>query len=334
MAGGKRDLSRLGAIWNAFRARDIEHFPRLTACGGVVTLKSEDVLKEIAAATKNLIDARAENATDGGEGSRVAPPSEIMKAALERGRESLDEVKGLTEYQDQKATRLLIITTFLSALSGALFGRFNQVYPLPDLLNISDWRTLLVVASYLAFSLFLLSAVGGALVIFHATRTRFKFPEPDPSNPERELAAPKSHLFFPAIISVRPSAWAESFLGQAPSSDSLQPRHDLSMRYLRNYIGESYLVAAKVADKVRYLEPAQDILAFALRSLLVWLILIGLVNVLVAPTPHPDPSAPLVDKAPSTAHGKDDIEEQPTLPSKAPNDGGSADPVIENEETR
>ncbi|RWX62122.1 hypothetical protein EN780_27530 [Mesorhizobium sp. M4B.F.Ca.ET.089.01.1.1] len=257
-----------------------------------------------------------------------------MKSALERGRESLDEVRGLTEYQDQKATRLLIITTFLSALSGALFGRFNQAYPLPDLSlqTILDWRTLLIAASYLAFSLFLLSAVGGALVIFHATRTRFKFPDPDPSNPKRELAEPKSHLFFPAIISVRPSAWAESFVAKAPSSDSLQPRDDLSIRYLRNYIGESYLIAAKVADKVRYLEPAQDILAFALRSLFFWLILLGLVNVFVAPAPRPDTAASVVDNVPSTTPDKHETEEQSAPPFQVPDRNGSTDPVVENED--
>ena len=177
----KQDLSWSEAIWNAFWAREIEYFPRLSAHGTVVTLNSEEILEEISANTAHLLEYKEGNEIKGRVPHTPSLTNDFVKAALERGRESLDEVKSLTEYQDQKATRLLIVASFLSALSGLLFGRFIQEYPVPVSLAISDWQGLLVAVSYLVFFLFVLSAVSGALVIFHATRMRFKFPQPDPS---------------------------------------------------------------------------------------------------------------------------------------------------------
>lgn len=308
----KRDLSWSGAIWNAFWGRDIEYFPRLSANGTVISLKSEDVLREISDRTALLLESRDGNGIESG----------YIKTALEHGRESLDEVKSLTEYQDQKATRLLVVTSFLSALSGVLFARFAQEYPVPDSLTKWDLQTLLVAASYFTFFLFVLSAVSGALVIFHATRTRFKFPQPDPNEPERELKAPKSHLFFPAIIAVRPSAWAESFVGQRGTSNDTTHQTNLSVNYLRNYIGESYLVAAKAADKIRYLEPAQDILAFALRSLLIWLMLFGAVSVFVEPTPRSEARMAPIEQAPVPRQVPDHSnEESAPLPQDTGQEG-------------
>jgi hypothetical protein len=52
-----------------------------------------------------------------------------LDSALDRARETLDEVKELTDYQDSKATRLLTIVTFLSALAGVLFARLVESYP-------------------------------------------------------------------------------------------------------------------------------------------------------------------------------------------------------------
>ncbi len=259
-------------------------------------------------------------------------PSDYMKTALEHGRESLDEVKSLTEYQDQKATRLLVVTSFLSALSGVLFARFAQEYPVPDSLTNWNLQTLLVAASYFTFFLFVLSAVSGALVIFHATRTRFKFPQPDPTEPERELKAPKSHLFFPAIIAVRPSAWAESFVGQRGTSNDTTHQPNLSVNYLRNYIGESYLVAAKAADKIRYLEPAQDILAFALRSLLIWLMLFGAVSVFVEPTPRSDARMAPIEQAPAPQQVPDPSNEQSAPLPQDTGQGGERERTEEKED--
>ncbi|RWO76065.1 MAG: hypothetical protein EOS18_26840 [Mesorhizobium sp.] len=325
MAKNGESLSSWRAVWNAFWSTDIEHFPRLTESRSTVSLTSEQILMEIAAETEKLIDTTSGSEIDKSS-SGIQPPSEILKAALQRGRESLDEVKDLTEYQDQKAFRLLIIATFLSALSGVLFARFNEAYPLPSMNMLLSYKGFLIGLTYLVFAIFLVSAVSGALVIFHATRTRFKFPTTDPNNLQRELAEPKSHLFFPAIIAVRPSAWAASFVTAAPTSDSVHLRPDLSIRYLRNYLGESYLVAAKVADKVRYLEPAQNTLAFGLRCLLVWLALLGLVNILVGPTPM-EKSAQVVENVHPTGTGAEAVEPKPDSTNRSNEDPSATKPI-------
>ncbi len=47
---------------------------------------------------------------------------------------------------------------------------------------------------------------------------------------------------------------------------------------------ESYLVAAKVADKLRYLNPAQKILYSTVKLLLVWVLVVGIISLSVPTT--------------------------------------------------
>ena len=199
--------------------------------------------------------------------------------ALALARKSLDEVKGQTEYQDQKATRLLTITTFLSALSGALFVRFNDSYPLGSISSLPLWSRLVIIAGYMLFGLFIISAISGALVTFHATRTRFKYPEEESITSQEK--DPRSHLFFSVLLRVRPRAWARSFVKDVEGATATI-RSDLRQRYLQNLVTETYLVAAKTADKLRYLQPAQSLLATSLRCLFAWLILLGVIGASVS----------------------------------------------------
>jgi hypothetical protein len=78
----------------------------------------------------------------------------------------------------------------------------------------------------------------------------------------------RSFLFYKEIIQVTPENWVRSFL---PKETREEIRKDLALEYFKNHIVESYLIAAKVADKLRYLMPAQDILSVSIRILLVWL---------------------------------------------------------------
>ena len=64
-------------------------------------------------------------------------------------------------------------------------------------------------------------------------------------------------------------------------------RDDLRQRYFRHLVSETYLVAAKTADKLRYLEPAQSLLAISLRVLFLWLLLLAPVSILVPLTKPP-----------------------------------------------
>ena len=93
----EKELGRLSAVWNAFWGRDISHYPRFVGVAGKEQrITDEDVIQRIA--------------------SRLGKLKEEQRAEIDffltRGRESLDEVKGLTEYEDQKATRNLTIITF------------------------------------------------------------------------------------------------------------------------------------------------------------------------------------------------------------------------------
>lgn len=212
---------------------------------------------------------------------KMTAPELSLDDAIDLAKTSLTEVKAQTEYQDQKATRLLTVTTFLSALSGALFASFSASYPLAlaDRLD-TGWR-LVLIGAYLTFVLFVLAAVAGALVTFHATRTRFKYSKE--ATAKRQAGPTRSFLFFREMIGVSPEGWAKSFVEVGQGGPVLRPQ--LKEEYFKNYVMESYLVAAKTADKLRYLGPAQSLLAWALRCLLLFVILITLIQAYVAKQP-------------------------------------------------
>jgi ABC-type Fe3+ transport system permease subunit len=210
--------------------------------------------------------------------------------AVGLARQSLDEVKAQTEYQDQKAGRLLTVSTILSAIAGLLFQRFNDAYPVQGTLDALRWSGVLVAAAYLAFAAFVFAVLCGALVTFHATRTRFKYEETE--KPAADSGNPKSRLFYNPILGVRPRAWARAFVRTGPSGikGALTVNPALQRQYFADLVSETYLVAAKTADKIRYLEEAQRLFAWALRCLLVWLLLLALVSIFVRST-RPDVKA-------------------------------------------
>src|SRR3546814_862001 len=77
---------------------------------------------------------------------------------------------------DLKATRLLTIITFLSALSSILFARFVASHPLHANFaqsSVGDYSLLLVVVTYSLFGIFAFLAISGALIVFHATPPSF-----------------------------------------------------------------------------------------------------------------------------------------------------------------
>ncbi|MBO6947184.1 MAG: hypothetical protein JJ855_04310 [Rhodospirillales bacterium] len=212
-----------------------------------------------------------------------------VRFLIERGRESLDEVKELTEYEDQKAIRNLTVVTFLSALTGVLFSDFSDAFPLNAYWSsdYSHFEKGLVFANYFLFSTFIICAISGALVVFHATRIRFKYPElRDNLNKEGRSQKTKSYLFFPEIVSVEPENWAASFFehfqGNAQRPNGGIER--LGLEYVKNYIVESYLVAAKVSDKLNALRPGQTLLNVSIKILFFWAIVFILGSVFLAET--------------------------------------------------
>jgi len=213
------------------------------------------------------------------------PENNKLDDAIDLAKASLAEVKAQTEYQDGKATRLLTITTFLTALAGAFFTSFASDYPLRTLTDQSGWIYGMVLSTHLAFLAFVLFALAGALVTFHATRTRFKYPAL--ATVGSQVGPAKSFLFFREIIGVTPTGWANSFVTVAQSADGkpvAKLRSDLKIEYLKNYVTEGYLIAAKTTDKLRYLQPAQSLLASSLRCLLIYVVLLSVTYSTIQPT--------------------------------------------------
>lgn len=263
----------------------IEHYPELQRGGKLANLSNDDLVRELLRATEHFALIKPAD-TD------ALPIDDAIKLALA----SLEESKKQTEYQDNKASRLLTVTSFVSALSGVLLATFADRYPLDQLTvqaNPSHW---LLIAGYVAFLLFTLIALCGALVTFHATRTRFKYTPDKPI--EDETSAAKSMLFYKGIAGTGPIGWADSYVtaqrqasvaGQSAVVTAAAIRDDLKVIYFRHYVIEAYLVAAKTADKLRYLAPAQALLAWALRLLIGFVILFAL-SVAYVPKTKPAPA--------------------------------------------
>lgn len=122
----------------------------------------------------------------------------------------------------------------------------------------------------------------------HATRTRFKYP-PYQTTEDQEND-PESLLFYGGLIRSRPRAWIKGWVmagANGDPGDKPKLRDDLRQRYFRHLLSETYLVAAKTADKLRYLEPAQSLLAISLRFLFLRLLFLAPIDIFVPSTKPP-----------------------------------------------
>lgn len=245
------------ACWHALIGKKTSYYPR-NASGG--SLNPGEVFSFV---NSVILNPGAVN---------LAPHVELAKSSLE-------EVKDLTSYQDQKISRLLTIIAFLTAAAGVVMSKFISMYPMFEIFDrhLKCLELFLVGGVYIIFAFFLLLVGMGALVAFHAARTRFVWEDPAVAS----ASQPKSYLFFRGIIQSTPEYWARSFSDS--SGNAIVPEDELRLRYLRNYVAETYLVAAKVGDKVRYLEPAQTLLSSAIRLLLLFLVFIIISSALVRP---------------------------------------------------
>src|SRR3546814_780500 len=150
----------MGAFVGAFLGRKLAHYPRFPDADGNWRQVTDSEM--VARVSSGL--------------SQLSHDDSRLHDAVKAGRETLDEVKSLTEYQDQKATRLLTIITFLSALSSILFARFVASHPLHANFaqsSVGDYSLLLVVVTYSLFGIFAFLAISGALIVFHATPPSF-----------------------------------------------------------------------------------------------------------------------------------------------------------------
>lgn len=272
-----KKLGCFRAVFEAFLDRPINYFPRVDDRRSeklrLRSLKDKEAIQTILSEIQHL-----------------KPEDSGLDDALKLARESLEEVTAQTAYQDGKATRLLTILTFISAFSGLAFNRLADNYPL-SMVGSSDWQEItasgLIIASYVLFAYFALLAIMGALVTFHAIRSRFRYPKP-----ALDVQRIESFLFWIPISRTQPSVWAKGFLD---TNDPSKISSTLKLKYLQNYIVETYLIGAKVADKVRFLEPAQRLQSSAIKVLLYWIIAITLLFAMVPPMKKEPNSVKLIE---------------------------------------
>jgi len=179
---------------------------------------------------------------------------------LAQAKASYEEVKAATEYQDQKTARLLTIMAFLTAAAGTVFAKMIDKFPLQPISELT-WQAIIVPVFYIVFVLFFLMVVTGALISFYAMQTRFV------TTKEAEVVTDKmrSFFFFKQIASTEPAVWARSFCAIPKDLVTLAVKH---------YVVETYLIAFKASDKVRYLHPAQKLLQNAIKVLIAWTIIL------------------------------------------------------------
>ncbi|MDH4744202.1 hypothetical protein OMP43_09260 [Sphingomonas sp. CBMAI 2297] len=309
----RKPLSPIKAIYHALLGHEIDYYPRVLDGGKPKLLDTDALTREFGDAAAHWTDLPATDDID----------KDRLDDAIKLARQSLDEVKDQTEYQDQKATRLLTVTTFLTAFSGVLFARMLDAYPRSSFAAQPLCSQVVLSASYVLFGAFVLSAVFGALITFHATRTRFKYVHD--GEVSRDDSLPRSRLFYRGILRVRPKAWALTFV--TPHADPEQKvdpvlDHALKQAYFRDLVGETYLVAAKAADKLRFLDPAQRLLAMSLTCLFLWLVSLVIVGIAVTPPPakpiviHVDSSGAPIEVKPVTSVGE--APAPPATPSDSP----------------
>lgn len=166
-----------------------------------------------------------------------------MPQLLTQTARSLDTVTKLTQYEDEKANRLLTAIAFLSAFVASLFATIPTRFPPGSIGKLWNEgihvRSILLGSVYGWFCLYATLVSVGVAMILYGVQPRFNIPR-DPTRKK----APKSLLFFKHIIASDPEEWGKAF--SEPSS------HDLEMRYVKNSIVETYLVAEKIPVKIKW----------------------------------------------------------------------------------
>lgn len=186
---------------------------------------------------------------------------------------SLDQVKASNEYDDARA--LLTIVAFLTALAGAVFNRFSASYDLPrwhEILGNSNyvWPAL----TYAMFGAYAVIVAGSAFAIFGAMRPTFFGPTVSRSG------RPAVMSFHERLLDTQPRVWGESFVEL--TRDGASGRDNLKAHYAKHYILETYLVAEKVALKLKKAAPAVRWLQLSMLFLAGFIVAYGVTLALVA----------------------------------------------------
>ncbi|MGO9520374.1 MAG: Pycsar system effector family protein [Candidatus Korobacteraceae bacterium] len=206
---------------------------------------------------------------------------------------SLDTVTHLTEYQDDKANRILTAMAFMSAFAAVVFVVVPSRYPLsmPLMLLRAGLKaeSYLLFALYGAFVLYALTLTVGVAFVLHAVRPRFNVPKgwkPDGSKPA-------SYLFFEKIVEVFPTDWANAFVGVT--------KDDLLETQVKNAILEAYLIAEKIGVKMKWLTRGVMLFFASTIVLAVLLPLVAATLVLVPEQVEPQRQVPQQPTVPSSS---------------------------------
>ncbi|RJP25077.1 MAG: hypothetical protein C4520_02880 [Candidatus Abyssobacteria bacterium SURF_5] len=201
------------------------------------------------------------------------PAREDLGALLSFAKTSFEEVKHLTEYEDEKANRILTATAFLSALAGAIFVALLPKDDNGSLMNYQMWSWTLWLF-YSVFGLFCLLVVSGASFIIWSVRPRFNVPHDwSKGSPPKsaDLKNPASFLFFPKIIEATPRGWAAAFCDNCSNQ--------LQLLYIKHYIHEAYLIAYKIRIKLQTLQLGVFMLWLSTIVFVLWIVICGLMFV-------------------------------------------------------
>lgn len=171
---------------------------------------------------------------------------EQIEAILPLAKWSLDAVTHLTEYEDEKANRIMTAVAFLSAIVSVAFAAIIQRYPLSTVAEIKGFgfhvNSVLLAVLYILFGFyFCLLTIGSAFTLY-AVRPQFRIP----SAWGRTKTTPGSFLFFNEILNVSGKNWGRSFTQSAAEI--------LTTEYAKNAIFETYLIAQKIPLKLRPLK--------------------------------------------------------------------------------
>lgn len=242
-------------------------------------------------------------------------PPEALDRIHDGAKASLTEVKALTEYEDGKISRLLTIIAFLSAVVGAVFTRFATDYPWPGFqAPATNCLSALTIAAYLAFFAYVLLVTASVLVVLGAVKPQFNVPK-SWTNSARE-GLPPSMLFYARILDVTAPSWGEAFVKLGTGDGD-----DLKAYYARCYIAETYLVAGKVADKLRVLSPGVGALRAAMGILLLFFFLFG-ANVIFVGSPQavsgPRASTPATPEPTASLQAPTGPAAPPAAPTASP----------------
>jgi hypothetical protein len=113
------------------------------------------------------------------------------------------------------------------------------------------------------------------LVLIWAIKPKFNLPESWKRTGE-VAALPRSMLFYSEILGVSPGRWADAFIQKTGKDGKALKKH-----YTKCYIGEAYLVAGKVATKLRLADCGIGVLWLAMVILLLFFLLFAATEQLV-----------------------------------------------------